>query len=179
MTVVVIIAVNKYGWDRHVWDVQPQLLIPSRFVAWWGELFFITSTGLTKVSILLFYRRLTASTMNKKFLYVTLTAIAFIIASTIAFDLVLLVGCRPLSAYWESVLPTYKENYVCYDEEIVIPTSCIISIITDVVVLALPYSVVWHMRMPFRQKLTLSVIFGVGVVCVYSFPVYFYSTTIE
>jgi hypothetical protein len=165
--------VTKYGWDRHVWDVPISELVPSRYTAWWAELCFVTSTGCTKVSILLFYRRMTAATMQTKFLYVIFGAIVFIVAYTIAFDLVLFVGCRPLSAYWDSVLPTYTQPYVCYDEGATLPASSIISIITDIIVLALPCSVVWHMQMPFQQKLTLSVVFGVGLVYVsiFSSPV--------
>jgi hypothetical protein len=157
-------AVSKYGWDRHVWDVPISELIPSRYTAWWAQLCFLASIGCTKVSILLFYRRVTAATMHTTFLYVIFSAIGFIIAYTIAFSMVLFVGCRPLSAYWDSVLPTYTQPYVCYDEGIVLPIFCIISVVTDIIVLALPYSIVWRMQMPFRQKVTLSVIFGVGLV---------------
>ena len=157
-------AVKDYGWDRHIWDVPVSELVPSRQSAWWAQLFFVTAAGCTKISILLFYRRVTAETMDRLFLYVIFSAIAFIVGCIVAFNLVLLLGCRPLSAYWNSVLPAYTESYVCYNERVSLPIYSIISICTDVVVLALPYSVVWRLHMPYRQKLTLSFIFGVGLV---------------
>jgi hypothetical protein len=106
---------------------------------------------------------LTSGTLQKPFLYVIYAAIAFIIAFAVAFGLVLLVGCRPLDAYWYSALPTYTEEYYCYDEGTAVPAAAIINVITDFVVVSLPFYVVWGMKMPIRQKLTLFGIFGVGL----------------
>jgi hypothetical protein len=155
-------AANKYGWNLHIWDVPISDIVPSRKTAWAAQIFFILGTTCTKISILLFYRRLTTGALPNTFLYVIYANIAFIIAYAISFAFVLVVGCRPLDAYWYSALPTYTAEYTCYDEGAAAPAASIISVITDVVVVSLPCYVVLGMMMPIRQKLTLFVIFGVG-----------------
>jgi hypothetical protein len=139
-------------------------IVPSRKTAWAAQILFILGTTCTKISILLFYRRLTAGALPKTFLYVIYAIIAFITTYAIAFGFVLLVGCRPLDAYWYSALPTYTEEYSCYNEGAAAPAASIISVITDIIVVSLPCYVVLGMMMPIRQKLTLFVIFGVGFV---------------
>jgi len=156
-------AATKYGWNLHIWDIPVSNLVPSRETAWAAQFCFLIGTSCTKISILLFYRRLTSGTLQKTFLYVIYAIIAFIIAYAISFGLVLLVGCHPLDAYWYSVLPTYTEEHYCYDEGTAVPAAAITSVITDFVVVSLPCYVVWGMRMPIRQKLSLFGIFGVGL----------------
>lgn len=138
-------------------------IVPARKTAWVAQIFFILGTTCTKISILLFYRRLTSGALPKTFLYVIYANIAFISAYAIAFLFVLLVGCRPLDAYWYSALPTYTAEYSCYDEGAAATAAAIISVITDIVVVSLPCYVVLGMVMPIRQKLSLFVIFGVGL----------------
>lgn len=165
-------AANKYGWNLHIWDVPISDIVPSRKTAWAAQIFFILGTTCTKISILLFYRRLASGALLNTFLYVIYANIAFITAYAIAVASVLLVGCRPLDAYWYSALPTYTAEYTCYDEGAAAPAAAIISVITDVVVVSLPCYVVLGMMMPIRQKLMLCVIFGVGFM--YASPRFFY-----
>jgi hypothetical protein len=155
-------ATNKYGWNLHIWDVPISDIVPSRKIAWAAQVFFMIGTTCTKISILLFYRRLTAGALPRTFLCVIYGSIAFITAYVIACLLVLLLGCRPLDAYWYSALPTYTAEYSCYNEGTAIPAVAIISVVTDIIVVSLPCYVVLGMTMPIRQKLTLIVIFGVG-----------------
>jgi hypothetical protein len=160
---VVLLAVNKYGWNLHVWDIPILNLVPSLKISWFAQIFFVLGTSLTKISILLFYRRVTAGTMQKGFLYIIYSAIAFIVTYIIVFEGILFLGYRPLNAYWDSILPTYTESYTSYNLGAAVPASGIVSIITDFAVVALPYHVVWRMQMPVRQKVTLSAIFGIGL----------------
>jgi hypothetical protein len=168
-------AANKYGWNLHIWDVPISDNVPSRKTAWAAQIFFILGTTCTKISILLFYRRLTTGALPKTFLYVIYANIAFITANATAFASVLLVGCRPLGAYWYSALPTYTAEYTCYDEGAAAPAAAIISVITDVIVVSLPCYVVLGMMMPIRQKLTLCVIFGVGFMYAPPTPYFLFS----
>lgn len=137
--------------------------IPSRKTAWVAQILFLLGTTCTKISILLFYRRLTAGTLQKTFLYVIYASIAFVTSYAVIFEIVLLAGCQPLDAYWYSVLPTYTVDYTCYNEGAAAPAAAIISVFTDIVVVSLPWYVVMGMQMPIRQKLSLCAIFSVGI----------------
>lgn len=51
--------------DRHIWDVLPVHFVNIAFVGWLAQMLFLISTCSTKVSVLLFYRRLTQGTYSK------------------------------------------------------------------------------------------------------------------
>lgn len=65
-TTLIIIGTEQYNMDRHIWDVLPTKFVSIAFVGWLAQLAFLISTCSTKVSVLLFYRRLTKGTYNKK-----------------------------------------------------------------------------------------------------------------
>lgn len=64
-TVLIILGTEKYGMDRHIWDVFPTNFEYIALVGWLAEISFIVSTGCTKVSVLLFFRRLTEGSITK------------------------------------------------------------------------------------------------------------------
>lgn len=64
-TVLIILGTEKYGMDRHIWDVKATTFENTALIGWAAELAFIVSTCCTKVSVLLFFRRLTQGTFNR------------------------------------------------------------------------------------------------------------------
>jgi hypothetical protein len=64
-----------------------------RQISWAAQILFVSDTTLVKISILLFYRRITGGTYNKAFVYIVWTSIAFLASYWAAFMLVLLIGC--------------------------------------------------------------------------------------
>jgi hypothetical protein len=126
----------------------------------------MVSTATTKVSILLFYRRLAAGTVTSTFLYCVYASIAFVVLYFIVFLTNLFVGCRPLNAYWNQVdlawSATNQGKYHCYDEALDIVMAGIFSVIQDFIACGLPTILLWKTRVPKRQKIALGVVFGVG-----------------
>ena len=138
--------------------------------------FYVASTGLTKISILLFYRRLADGTISPTFRISVLTSIAFVAAYIIVFIVTPLLGCRPLNAFWRSVtiawLETHVEgvDWVCFNEGASDLAASVISMIQDFLACGMPILLFWKLRLPRRQKIALGAIFGVGflsVKCLY------------
>lgn len=86
-------------------------------MAWVSEVCFLVSTCSTKVSILLFYRRLVRGTVTKRWRYAIFGAIILAVLYCLTFIILLLTNCQPVDAYWyESGLQTiscetYADNY--------------------------------------------------------------------
>ena len=57
-TAVAILYTQYAKGDRHVWDTPPDRRTDLVLFMWLGEFSFLVCGGCTKVSILLFYRRL-------------------------------------------------------------------------------------------------------------------------
>jgi hypothetical protein len=125
----------------------------------------MVSTSTTKISILLFYRRLT-DRVSTKFQYILYGTMAFVTSVCFAGVITVLVGCRPLRAYWMVVNPLWAmENegkYVCYDEGPYIVTFATLSMLTDFLVCILPMSLFFRLQLNWRRKLALAGIFGIG-----------------
>ncbi|KAF2998207.1 hypothetical protein E8E13_004936 [Curvularia kusanoi] len=126
---------------------------------------FCASSGLIKISILLFYRRLSARVVSNAFRWTTYITIGFIASSSIAFTIVPLVGCNPVSAFWDQVnviklLQGYE--YHCFDEGADIFSASVVSAVQDFITAVLPTFLYWDLRIPIRQKIALFGIFAIG-----------------
>jgi hypothetical protein len=90
-------------------------------------------------------------------IYITLCVV---LLSGFALTLVNLFPCRPLSASFQITTPpgTY-----CIDIVALYVSTATIDIITDVAIFFLPMPVLWHVRLPRRQKVILLLTFGTGL----------------
>lgn len=129
------------------------------------EIVYLWATAFTRVSILLFYRRLggTVSPVFKRTVY---AAIAFVVLFCVAFNIVAFTTCKPLNAYWNMGNGFWQlaneGKYHCADEGAVVVTCAAISMVQDFLVCILPMTLFWHLRIFLAQKLSLAGIFGVG-----------------
>lgn len=120
----------------------------------------------------MFYRRLVQGTYSRKFKWAIWAAIAFVIAYTISFFVIICIGCTPFEAVWQQyntswVLkhPTYK----CASRELNIKLAELIgglSVVTDFYSVMLPAALIMQIRLNTRQKYGLFFIFGIGFLLV-------------
>jgi hypothetical protein len=120
---------------------------------------------LIKVSILLFYRRLSSRVVSNAFRWTTWISIGFIVAYTIALTIAPLLGCQPFSAFWDQVdifkrLQGYK--FHCFDEGADVLAASVISAFQDLVTAILPTFLYWNLQISLRQKFALFGIFAIG-----------------
>lgn len=126
---------------------------------------FCVASGLIKISILLFYRRLSSRVVSNIFRWATWLTIGFIATSSIAFTLAPILGCQPISAFWDQVnsakvLKGYK--YHCFNEGADVVAASVISTVQDFITALLPTFLYWNLRIPVRQKIALFGIFAIG-----------------
>ncbi|KAH7384004.1 hypothetical protein BKA66DRAFT_570191 [Pyrenochaeta sp. MPI-SDFR-AT-0127] len=179
---VLFAIVCTNGFDRHIWDLNlfkdSKNIVNSRKYVLAIECIFCVASGLIKVSILLFYRRLSSRVVSKPFRWATWISIGFIIAYSIALTLAPILGCQPISAFWDQVDPIKKlqgYKYKCFDEGADVFAASIISTVQDFITALLPTFLYWNLQIPIRQKMALFGIFaiGYGVVALGSVRAYF------
>ncbi|EMD63770.1 hypothetical protein COCSADRAFT_144159 [Bipolaris sorokiniana ND90Pr] len=170
-TIVVYIATEVYGFDRHMWDVTPNLYVPERKIVFAVYLLYILAGGLIKISILLFYRRLDARCIPSTFRIATWLSIAIITIFITAFTIILFTACNPLAAFWyqfDAVHQLAGYKYHCWvNEEADIMAASIISAVQDAIAAFLPTLLYWNLQIPKRQKIALGAVFASGyLVCI-------------
>jgi hypothetical protein len=157
------------GFNRHVWDFDAikdnKKLVTARKYVLAVECIFCVTAGLIKISILLFYRRLSSRAVSKTFRWTTWITIGFIVAYTIALTLAPILGCQPISAFWDQVdilkrLKGYE--FHCFDEGADLFVAGVISAAQDLLTAVLPTFLYWDLKIPLRQKVALFGIFAIG-----------------
>jgi len=165
LTVATVLALRQYGFQLHIYDQTPTTFITVRQITLAMEVIYLASTTLTKLSILMFYRRITSSVISRPLLIAVWASIIFVAAYGITFILVLIFTCDPVEAYWyrftTSWLRTHK--YKCTDELATLMVIITISTAQDFIATLLPMFVVHKLRLPIRQKIALAAVFLVGL----------------
>jgi hypothetical protein len=150
--------------------MDPRFYIIQRKFVLAIEVIFSFASALIKISILLFFRRLSVRSVSNTFKWMTWFSIGFIASSSIAFMLVPIFGCRPISAFWDQAditkmfSPDYK--YTCFNEGVDVFTAAIVSAVQDLLTAILPTFLYWNLQIPVRQKAALFGIFAIGYVAV-------------
>lgn len=110
----------------------------------------------TKISILLFYFRLSPNPLYKKVVKIVLCfSVAFGIAVTGA-DI---FQCTPVAFMFDSTILGGK----CINQMLFFKSTAIINIINDFVVFVLPLPTLWKLKLPNVQKVALCFILSLGV----------------
>jgi rhodopsin domain-containing protein len=130
------------------------------------EALYVFSTGLVKVSILLFYRRLVTGTVSISFKWAVRGCIFSVAAYMITFETTLIFGCRPISSYWNEVDPLWRVmhtgTYMCLNEPATLFAANITSILQDFLTFLMPLLLFQKLQLPPRQKFLLGAVFSVG-----------------
>jgi hypothetical protein len=129
---------------------------------------YIISTGLTKISILLFYKRMSDGSVSRGFRYAVQLCIAFVVCYMITFVTTQFFGCHPINAFWNqadltwAVTHTNGVDYHCFNEPVDLLCASAISIVQDFIACGMPTLLFWKLQLPRRQKIALGAIFGIG-----------------
>jgi fucose permease len=112
----------------------------------------------TKTSILIFYLSLSAT--QRIFRWATIATLVVVNVGGLALTILNIIQCRPVSAAWQSPVPTTAH---CTNIVTLYLSSAPLNIITDLAILFLPMPILTSMRLPKKQKIILVITFGFGI----------------
>ncbi|KAL7788706.1 hypothetical protein V8C37DRAFT_418302 [Trichoderma ceciliae] len=159
-----VYAVSR-GLGKHVWAGPPDAQYAWAVGLFIAELGYFVTIACVKWSILAFYWRSFKIRSSVKIPIYALAVIVLLWA--IAVILVTIFQCQPTNAWWNRFKPTHPlqpDQYKCTVDSVkffygnAIPT-----IVTDVLMLALPLPYVTKLQLPKGQKFALASIFLVGL----------------
>lgn len=166
MSALCIVGALQFNLGRHIWDVPVSSYERIAEVTWLAEFSFLFCGGCTKISVLLFYRRLVDCSYDKRWKWAVIASIIFTGAWTVAFMLCLILNCNPTEAYWKAFDPTWAHDYSCVDTTFINLLAGIFAIISDFYSVILPCLITRSITLPANQKLALNIIFCMGLLCV-------------
>ncbi|KAI9830157.1 MAG: hypothetical protein M1819_005834 [Sarea resinae] len=151
---VLLLVACDYGFGHHIKDLHPHDRLVSLKMFWLSQVFYKVCVGLTKSSILLLYLRFMVGKVYRGlcwglFTVVVLYAFASILATILectpvprVYDKSIAGTCINISAFWYA--------------------NAVYSILTDVLILALPMPMVYGLKLPTRSKNALMLVFALG-----------------
>lgn len=136
--------------------------------AWLQQFFFLVGTCCLKVSVLLFCHRMVDTSTQRTWRFVIFGVIAFTVAYTFAFCIVLICNCAPTRAYWKAYDPLWaaSHDFKCVDTRALNPLVGALAIVSDLYSIGIPCVVCWNLRLPRKQKVGLYALFGASFVTI-------------
>ena len=149
-----------YGWGVHYWDQRPEWYVPSEQLSWTVQVLYIFNMFLAKTSILFGYLRFVRRKSTRIFIWIMIgTMVAWFQGSLWT----TIFACYPPSRYWYSLSTEH-----CNNEWLRVVLGSIIAIATDFIVVAIPVSTIWKLRIAVREKVVLVSLMGFGLMQVIS-----------
>ena len=135
--------------------VKEENLIPYMKAFYASIVVYNIAVCLTKVSILLQYKRLFANTIMQR---LTVFGLFFLSAWAVALAFLLTLICQPVAAFWDHTIP----NGRCLDAPLIWYIMAGVNLVTDFCILTLPMPVIKSLQLPKRQKIMLLAVFCLG-----------------
>lgn len=115
----------------------------------------IITTGLTKISILLFYLRIFP---HQTFRRVCYALVGFVTAWTITFTFVQIFQCNPIHKAWDHTVPG-----TCANNGIITFAQAILSVFQDIFIIILPLPLFLRLKVSRQKKWGVVLMFGLGI----------------
>jgi hypothetical protein len=153
----------RYGTGRHHRDLDPVNVVSAMKCWWLCYLSYSMSMICSKVSIGLFFLRITVNRVHNWILYVSMT---LAVVTAVVFFFVTLFQCRPIQFFWERAIP--GQEGTCLSPAIIIGLAYLyssINVFVDFAFALLPAFLLYGLQLDKRTKVFLIPLLGMG--CMY------------
>ncbi|KAF3349321.1 hypothetical protein HYQ45_008521 [Verticillium longisporum] len=151
------VAQGTFGNGRHRWYLEKHDYQTSNMLGWFAQILLFASICLLKCSIMLLLLRI----KNTKSLKITLYSVmAGLVVTNFGCIIILLAECDPVSAYWTGVGTCWEPKIRIYSIYLTISYS----VLTDLLCSLLPLVVVWKVQIPFKTKVSVCCLMGLGLI---------------
>ncbi|KAF2087061.1 hypothetical protein K490DRAFT_1925, partial [Saccharata proteae CBS 121410] len=154
-------------------DAPPEWATSAIKAVYAIEIFYYLSLYFIKMSLLFLYLRLSSSQKTTRFWKSTVVTMVLVTLHFLSTVVVFSIQCVPMEKYWNPTVPGF-----CISITAFFYSTNIFTIITDVVILALPISTLWQVQRPRKQRLAIVGAFLVGGVSTVASCIRLYSVRI-
>lgn len=157
-TIVQDIGTLKHGLGKDVWTLSFGTI--TAFVKWFYviEVMYFFNVAMLKLSLLFFFLRIFPARPTRRLLWAT---IAFDICFGISFILAAIFQCQPISHYWNKWDGEHLAGK-CINVNALGWANAVISIALDVWMLVLPLWQVSQLKLAWKKKVGVALMFFVG-----------------
>ncbi|KAF4849039.1 hypothetical protein CGCSCA4_v004601 [Colletotrichum siamense] len=152
----------RYGFiGIHVYDIP--LVADNRLGSLWNyiiQLLYNPILALVKTSVLMFLLRLSGQKRRIRFALIGLNV--FNLTLMVAIFVTVIFQCQPINYFWEKAGRNPPTEGKCIDMNAFYVSTASLTILTDVLALAMPFWIFLGLKMPTRVKMALLAVFALG-----------------
>jgi len=156
-SVLTVHGLTSNGLGRDIWTVNFEQITNFIHVFYVMEILYFAQVALLKLSLLFFYLKIFPGPTIRKLIWGT---IAFDVMFGVVFSFVGIFQCRPINFYWKSWDGEHQGK--CVDVNALGWANAVISILLDGWMLALPMSQIVHLKLHWKKKIGVALMFIVG-----------------
>jgi hypothetical protein len=157
---ILAVFITQHGLGRDIWTIPFENITYILRVYFFDAMIYVTSFCLTRISILLLYKRIFGH-VSTTFVRCANVLILFIVGYMVAFDLALLFQCRPIKQAWEGWDGEHEGT--CVNVNAIGWSAAALNIALDIATIVLPLPHILKLRLATHKKATLVLIFLLGL----------------
>ncbi|CAF9941272.1 MAG: hypothetical protein ALECFALPRED_009049 [Alectoria fallacina] len=152
------LVTDAYGEGTHLWDVTQTHAVHWAKLANVQEIIYGPIILITKISILLLYAKLFAPQRRSVTYILIQMLLYFNLLFYTAITVVKIFECTPRSKIWEKTTPGH-----CINLAVLLYVTGVVNTGSDIAILMLPLTVIWHLQMPTNRKIGVSAAFAAAL----------------
>jgi hypothetical protein len=156
-TVLSVYGLTSNGLGKDIYTLTPKQITDFIHVFYSSELQYFAESALLKLSLSFFYLRIFPGPKIKSVIW---SVVVVNVLFGFAFVIVGIFQCRPISYYWKNWDGEHEGT--CLDVNIIGWCNAIVSIVLDIGMLGIPMSQLWGLKMHWKKKLGVAMMFLVG-----------------
>ncbi|KAJ0161784.1 hypothetical protein CTA2_5613 [Colletotrichum tanaceti] len=149
-----VVTTANLGFGLHYWNVNAanaQLILQLYFAV---QMLYIAVLVLAKLSIVALYARLFP---DRRFQFVNKLVMFFLIGHGVVFLFVIGFECTPIAGIWDRTIPRK-----CVNLNAVAVASSVLSIVEDIVILAMPIQQLVNLQLGLKKKIEVGFMLSLG-----------------
>lgn len=155
--IVTVYGTVAHGLGQHIWTLSPEQITSMLKYFFVMAALYFTQTALLKLCLVFFYIRVFPSKEVQLILWAT---VAFVVAWGITFVMAGIFQCKPVHYFWNKWDGLHEGR--CVNIDAITVTHAAISIALDVWILAIPMWQLRTLRMHWKKKVGVALMFCVG-----------------
>lgn len=156
-TVLNVRGLASNGMGRDIWTLTPENITNFSMCFYVMELIYVAETSLLKLALLFFYVRIFPNTGVRRLLWATIVVVCLF---GITFLFVATFQCNPVKYYWLKWDGNHRGK--CLNSNAIAWSNAAVSIALDVWMLAIPLWQLRSLRLDWRKKIGVAMMFCVG-----------------
>ncbi|KAF2654178.1 hypothetical protein K491DRAFT_601347 [Lophiostoma macrostomum CBS 122681] len=156
-TIITDRGTTANGLGKDIWTLKPTQVTNFIRAFYVMEVLYFAIVAILKLSLLFFYHRIFPGANVRRVIWGT---IAFDVLFGVAFVVVAIFQCRPIGYYWTSW--DGQHSGTCININALGWSNAAISITLDLWMLAIPLSQLVHLKLAWKKKVGVGLMFCVG-----------------